>query len=171
MRKRIALCMAALVLALLGPGMALVVSRSFGLTMERERARALGEEAAIARAVALETASNRLNRYEASTLQKRYSSKEMAVYLLRDGEPITGEALPEAEKLPELLNTAARATLLDRPSERLLIAHALGDGVLLLAALDVAPVYALRRALMRGAALIVLLKSGAVRSDGRLIRR
>lgn len=139
MRKRIALCMAALVLALLGPGMALVVSRSFGLTMERERARALGEEAAIARAVALETASNRFDRYEASTLQTRYSSKEMAVYLLRDGEPITGEALPEAEKLPELLNTAARATLLDRPSERLLIAHALGDGVLLLAALDVAP--------------------------------
>ena len=134
MRKRIALCMAALVLALLGPGMALVVSRSFGLTMERERARALGEEAAIARAVALETASNRFDRYEASTLQTRYSSKEMAVYLLRDGEPITGEALPEAEKLPELLNTAARATLLDRPSERLLIAHALGDGVLLLAA-------------------------------------
>ena len=159
MRKRIALCMAALVLALLGPGMALVVSRSFGLTMERERARALGEEAAIARAVALETASNRFDRYEASTLQKRYSSKEMAVYLLRDGEPITGEALPEAEKLPELLNTAARATLLDRPGERLLIAHALGDGVLLLAALDVAPVYALRRALMRGAALIVLLGS------------
>ena len=159
MRKRIALCMAALVLALLGPGMALVVSRSFGLTMERERARALGEEAAIARAVALETASNRFDRYEASTLQTRYSSKEMAVYLLRDGEPITGEALPEAEKLPELLNTAARATLLDRLGERLLIAHALGDGVLLLAALDVAPVYALRRALMRGAALIVLLGS------------
>ena len=159
MRKRIALCMAALVLALLGPGMALVVSRSFGLTMERERARALGEEAAIARAVALETASNRFDRYEASTLQTRYSSKEMAVYLLRDGEPITGEALPEAEKLPELLNTTARATLLDRPGERLLIAHALGDGVLLLAALDVAPVYALRRALMRGAALIVLLGS------------
>ena len=151
MRKRIALCMAALVLALLGPGMALVVSRSFGLTMERERARALGEEAAIARAVALETASNRFDRYEASTLQTRYSSKEMAVYLLRNGEPITGEALPEAEKLSELLNTTARATLLDRPGERLLIAHALGDGVLLLAALDVAPVYALRRALMRGA--------------------
>ena len=103
MRKRIALCMVALVLTLLGPGMALVVSRSFALTMERERARALGEEAAIARAVALETASNRLDRYEASTLQTRYSSKEMAVYLLRNGEPITGEALPEAEKLPELL--------------------------------------------------------------------
>ena len=74
MRKRIALCMAALVLALLGPGMVLVVSRSFGLTMERERARALGEEAAIARAVALETAANRFDRYEASTLQTRYSS-------------------------------------------------------------------------------------------------
>lgn len=165
MRKRIALCMAALVLALLGPGMALVVSRSFSLTMERERARALGEEAAIARAVALETASNRLDRYEASTLQKRYSSKEMAVYLLRNGEPITGEALPEAEKLPELLNTAARATLLDRPGERLLIAHALGDGVLLLAALDVAPVYALRRALMRGAA------AGAIQVERRPAKR
>lgn len=56
MRKRIALCMVALVLTLLGPGMALVVSRSFALTMERERARALGEEAAIARALTLETA-------------------------------------------------------------------------------------------------------------------
>ncbi|MFR5795612.1 MAG: hypothetical protein ACLUI3_08755 [Christensenellales bacterium] len=36
-------------------------------------------------------ASNRFDRYEASTLQTRYSSKEMAVYLLRDGEPITGK--------------------------------------------------------------------------------
>lgn len=157
MRKRVALCMVALVLALLGPGMALVVSRSFALTMERERARALGEEAAISRAVLLENVLAAPERYTASMMQRRYSSAEMAVYLLQDGEPITGEAIPTAEKLPELLNTTARATLLDRPSERLLIAHALGDGITLLAALDVSPVYALRGELLRGAAALGLL--------------
>ena len=157
MRKRVALCMVALVLALLGPGMALVVSRSFALTMERERARALGEEAAIARAVTVETSLSSIDRYVASVMQNRYGSAEMAVYLLQDGEPITGEALPAAEKLPELLGTEERATLLDRPSERLLIAHALGRGVTLLAALDVSPVYALRGELLRGAAALGLL--------------
>lgn len=160
MRKRIALCMVALVLALLGPGMALVVSQSFALTMERERARALGEEAAIARAVALETASGDIGRQDASALQARYGSRELALYLLQDGEPMTGEALPTAEKLAELLNSETRATLLDRPSERLFIAHALGKGVTLLAALDVAPVYALRRELLRGAALLGLVGLG-----------
>ena len=139
MRKRIALCMVALVLALLGPGMALVVTRSFALTMERERVRALGEEAAIARAVALETASGSISGQDASALQARYGSRELTVYLLRDGEPITGEALPTAEKLTELLQTEARATLLDGPSENLFIAHALGGDIMLLAALDVAP--------------------------------
>ncbi|MFR6025630.1 MAG: hypothetical protein ACLUMK_03495 [Christensenellales bacterium] len=59
MRKRIALCMVALVLTLLGPGMALVVSRSL-LDDGAERARALGEEAAIARALTLETAEETL---------------------------------------------------------------------------------------------------------------
>lgn len=156
MRKRIALCMVALVLALLGPGMALVVTRSFALTMERERARALGEEAAIARAVALETASGSISGQDASALQARYGSRELTVYLLRDGEPITGEALPTAEKMTELLQTEARATLLDGPSENLFIAHALGGDVVLLAALDVAPVYALRRELLRGTALLGL---------------
>ena len=160
MRKRIALCMVALVLALLGPGMALVVSRSFALTMERERARALGEEAAIARAVALETASGQIGRQDASALQVRYGSRELALYLLQDGETITGEALPTAEKLAELLDTETRATLLDGPSERLFIAHALGGNVTLLAALDVAPVYALRRELLRGAALLGLVGLG-----------
>ena len=160
MRKRIALCMVALVLALLGPGMALVVSRSFALTMERERARALGEEAAIARAVALETASGDIGRRDASALQARYGSRELTLYLLQDGEPMTGEALPTAEKLAELLNTETRATLLDGQSERLFIAHALGGGVTLLAALDVAPVYALRRELLRGAALLGLVGMG-----------
>ena len=77
MRKRIALCMVALVLTLLGPGMALVVSRSFALTMERERARALGEEAAIARALTLETAEGNVGRSTASTLQTRYGSKRI----------------------------------------------------------------------------------------------
>lgn len=157
MRKRIALCMVALVLTLLGPGMALVVSRSFALTMERERARALGEEAAIARALTLETAEGNVGRSTASTLQTRYGSNELTIYLLQNGETITGEALPTVQKLPELLNTETRATLLDGVSERLLIAHALDREITLLTALDVSPVYALRRELMRGAAALGLI--------------
>ena len=157
MRKRIALCMVALVLTLLGPGMALVVSRSFALTMERERARALGEEAAIARALTLETAEGNVGRSTASTLQTRYGSSELTIYLLQNGETITGEALPTVQKLPELLNTETRATLLDGESERLLIAHALDGEITLLTALDVSPVYALRRELLRGAAALGLI--------------
>ena len=157
MRKRIALCMVALVLTLLGPGMALVVSRSFALTMERERARALGEEAAIARALTLETAEENVGRSTASTLQTRYGSNELTIYLLQNGETITGEALPTVQKLPELLNTETRATLLDGVSERLLIAHVLDGEITLLTALDVSPVYALRRELLRGAAALGLI--------------
>lgn len=157
MRKRIALCMVALVLTLLGPGMALVVSRSFALTMERERARALGEEAAIARALTLETAEGNIGRSTASTLQTRYGSNELTIYLLQNGETITGEALPTVQKLPELLNTETRATLLDGVSERLLIAHALDGEITLLTALDVSPVYALRREWLRGAAALGLI--------------
>ena len=157
MRKRIALCMVALVLTLLGPGMALVVSRSFALTMERERARALGEEAAIARALTLETAEGNVGRSTASTLQTRYGSNEVTIYLLQNGETITGEGLPTVQKLPELLNTETRATLLDGVSERLLIAHALDGEITLLTALDVSPVYALRRELLRGAAALGLI--------------
>ena len=157
MRKRIALCMVALVLTLLGPGMALVVSRSFALTMERERARALGEEAAIARALTLETAEGNVGRSTASTLQSRYGANELTIYLLQNGETITGEALPTVQKLPELLNTETRATLLDGVSERLLIAHALDGEITLLTALDVSPVYALRRELLRGAAALGLI--------------
>lgn len=157
MRKRIALCMVALVLTLLGPGMALVVSRSFALTMERERARALGEEAAIARALTLETAEGNVGRSTASTLQTRYGSNELTIYLLQNGETITGEALPTVQKLSELLNTETRATLLDGVSERLLIAHALDGEITLLTALDVSPVYALRRELLRGAAALGLI--------------
>lgn len=157
MRKRIALCMVALVLTLLGPGMALVVSRSFALTMERERARALGEEAAIARALTLEAAEGNVGRSTASTLQTRYGSNELTIYLLQNGETITGEALPTVQKLPELLNTETRATLLDGVSERLLIAHALDGEITLLTALDVSPVYALRRELLRGTAALGLI--------------
>ena len=157
MRKRIALCMVALVLTLLGLGMALVVSRSFALTMERERARALGEEAAIARALTLETAEGNVGRSTASTLQTRYGSNELTIYLLQNGETITGEMLPTVQKLPELLNTETRATLLDGVSERLLIAHALDGEITLLTALDVSPVYALRRELLRGAAALGLI--------------
>ena len=149
--------MVALVLTLLGLGMARVVSRSFALTMERERARALGEEAAIARALTLETAEGNVGRSTASILQTRYGSNELTIYLLQNGETITGEALPTVQKLPELLNTETRATLLDGVSERLLIAHALDGEITLLTALDVSPVYALRRELLRGAAALGLI--------------
>lgn len=168
MRKRIALCMVALVLTLLGPGMALVVSRSFALTMERERARALGEEAAIARALTLETAEGNVGRSTASTLQTRYGSNELTIYLLQNGETITGEALPTVQKLPELLNTETRATLLDGASERLLIAHALDGEITLLTALDVSPVYALRRELLRGSGGAGPDRSGSGRGAGHL---
>ena len=157
MRKRIALCMVALVLTLLGPGMAVVVARSLAWTLERERARARGEEAAIARALTLETAEGNVGRSTASTLQTRYGSNELTIYLLQNGETITGEALPTVQKLPELLNTETRATLLDGVSERLLIAHALDGEITLLTALDVSPVYALRRELLRGAAALGLI--------------
>ena len=125
--------------------------------MERERARALGEEAAIARALTLETAEGNVGRSTASTLQTRYGSNELTIYLLQNGETITGEALPTVQKLPELLNTETRATLLDGGSERLLIAHALDGEITLLTALDVSPVYALRRELLRGAAALGLI--------------
>ena len=70
------------------------------------------------------------------------------------------------QKLPELLNTETRATLLDGPGERLLIAHALGDEITLPTALDVAPVYALRRELLRGAALLGPAGIGSGRGAG-----
>ena len=114
MRKRIALCMVALVLTLLGPGMALVVTRSFALTMERERARALGEEAAIARALTLETAEGNVGRSTASTLQTRYGSNELTIYLLQNGEqfqtdetnfvPDTARNLLRLKIIPEIQN-------------------------------------------------------------------
>lgn len=118
---------------------------------------ALGEEAAIARALTLETAEGNVGRSAASTLQTRYGSNELTIYLLQNGETITGEALPTVQKLPELLNTETRATLLDGVSERLLIAHALDGEITLLTALDVSPVYALRRELLRGAAALGLI--------------
>lgn len=73
------------------------------------------------------------------------------------------------QKLPELLNTETRATLLDGVSERLLIAHALDGEITLLTALDVSPVYALRRAIAAGqAAALGLIRSGSGRGAGHL---
>lgn len=91
MRKRIALCMVALVLTLLGPGMALVVSRSFALTMERERARALGEEAAIARALTLETAEGNRWPIRCFNFADAVWLKRLTIYLLQNGETITAK--------------------------------------------------------------------------------
>ena len=54
MRTKIAAAMTALAMLLFPLGAWMIVSRSFDLTMERERARALSEEAAISRAVSME---------------------------------------------------------------------------------------------------------------------
>ena len=54
MRTRIVAAMTALALLLFPLGAFMIVSRCFDLTMARERERALSEETAIARAVAME---------------------------------------------------------------------------------------------------------------------
>ena len=74
---RIAAAMTALALLLFPLGAWMIVSRAFDLTMERERARALSEEAAIARAVAMEISGADAQKLYAvaSGLQGRYGSQ------------------------------------------------------------------------------------------------
>lgn len=149
MRTKIAAAMTALALLLFPLGAMMIVSHSFDLTMERERARALSEEAAIARAVSMEIAGkSREELYAvASGLQARYGSSALTVALLYRGAPMAGAQIGGADALEELTNTAARATLLDGPSQTLYIAHRLSDDLTLLLASDVSAVYALRREL------------------------
>jgi len=149
MRTKIAAAMTALALLLFPLGAMMIVSHSFDLTMERERARALSEEAAIARAVSMEIAGkSREELYAvASGLQARYGSSALTVALLYRGAPMAGAQIGGADALEELTNTAARATLLDGPSQTLYIAHRLSDDLALLLASDVSAVYALRREL------------------------
>ena len=157
MRKRIAAAMTALVLLLFPLGAMLIVSRSFDLTMEQERARALSEEAAIARAVALEIgASDDTEQLfsVAQGVQARYGSDSLTVMLVYHGAPMAGRLLPEG--LDALLSTQGRATLLCKDAQTLYIAHRLSDALVLLLGSDVSAVYALRRELALWAGLLSL---------------
>ena len=146
---RIAAAMTALALLLFPLGALMIVHQGFSLTMERERTRALSEEAAIARAVALEAAAgDRETLYAvASGLQRRYGSDSLAVALLYRGAPMAGAQTGDAQGLDALIGTQGRATLLDRKSETLYIAHRLSSDLTLLLASDVSAVYDFRREL------------------------
>ena len=157
MRKRIAAAMTALALLLFPLGAMMIVSRSFDLTMEQERARALSEEAAIARAVALEIGAASATEHlfsVAQGVQARYGSDSLTVMLVYHGAPMAGRALPDG--LEALLSTQGRATLLCKDTKTLYIAHRLNDALVLLLGSDVSAVYALRRELALWAGLLSL---------------
>lgn len=157
MRKRIAAAMTALALLLFPLGAMMIVSRSFDISMEQARARALSEEAAVARAVALEIgAAGDTQRLfpVAQGLQARYGSESLSVMLVYHGEAMAGRSLPQG--LDDLLTTQGRATLLDGASQTLYIAHRLSDSLVLLLGSDVSAVYALRQELAIWAGVLSL---------------
>ena len=149
MRTQIVAAMTALVLLLFPLGAFMIVHQGFSLTMERERARALSEEAAIARAVALELSGKSKEGVftTASFLQRRYGSKALSVALVYRGETMAGNERPQVQGMEELLETQGRATLLDSSTQKLFIAHKLSDDLTLLLASDVSAVYEFRREL------------------------
>lgn len=149
MRTQIVAAMTALVLLLFPLGAFMIVHQGFSLTMERERARALSEEAAIARAVALELSGKSKEGVftTASSLQRRYGSRALSVALVYRGEMMAGNERPQVQGMEELLETQGRATLLDSSTQKLFIAHKLSDDLTLLLASDVSAVYEFRREL------------------------
>lgn len=146
MRGRIAAAMALLALVLFPLGAWMIVNQSFDLAMERERTRALSEEAAIARAVTLEiTDTDYETLYAAASgVQRRYGSDTLNVALVYRGALMAGSQAPYTLKLDELMATEGRATLLDGEAQTLYIAHRLNDDLALLLASDVSAVYRLR---------------------------
>lgn len=149
MRTKIAAAMTALALLLFPLGAFMIVHQGFSLTMERERTRALSEEAAIARAVALEIAGDTKEALftTASGLQRRYGSQSLSVALVYRGEMMAGGKRPQVLGIEELLETQGRATLLDGTAQKLYIAHKLSDELTLLLSSDVSAVYDFRREL------------------------
>ncbi|MGN0776174.1 MAG: sensor histidine kinase [Candidatus Ventricola sp.] len=158
MRTRIAAAMTALALLLFPLGALMIVSRCFDLTMARERERALSEEAAIARAVAMEIGTGDLETLYAvaSGAQRRYGSDSLGVALVYRGAVMAGAQIAQADGLERLLQTAGRATLLRGEAQTLYIAHRLTDDLTLLLSSDVSQVYALRRELAVWAGMLSL---------------
>ena len=149
MRTRIAAAMTALALLLFPLGAFMLVSRSFDLTMVRERERALSEEAAIARAVAMEVSGKPKEALfsVASGLQERYGSQALYVMMLYHGQGMAGAVIPKTQEMQDLIATQGRATLLDGGNQQLYIAHRFNSELTLLIASDVSAVYFLRRQL------------------------
>lgn len=159
MRTKIAAAMTALALLLFPLGAFMIVHQGFYLTMERERTRALSEEAAIARAVAMEIAGGSQETLfsAASGLQRRYGSQTLDVALVYRGEMMAGAKRPQAKVTDELLATESRATLLDGEVKMLYIAHKLSEDLTLLLSSDVSDVYAFRRELAVWAGMLSLV--------------
>ena len=145
MQKRILAAMLVLVL-LIPSGMAMVVSRYFQLTLERERSRALNEEAAIARAVYTETAG--MDRDElftfATSVAPRYDSASLHVTMLYYGQPMANDTIPNCVRLSKLLESSGRATLLPEGEQRLYVMHRISNELSLLVSSDVSGLYELR---------------------------
>ena len=166
MKRRIAMAVTALALLLLPLGAMLIVSHSFELSMEQERNRALSEEAAIARAIALEIGSGDREKLfsVAQGVQGRYGSDTLDVMLVYHGAAMAGASLPKGEQMAALLSTQGRATLLSSETQALYISHRLNDSLVLLLESDVSAVYALRRDLGIWAGLLSL--TGVLLSGG-----
>lgn len=159
MRTRIAAAMTVLALLLFPLGALMIVSRCFDLTMERERTRALSEETAIARAVAMEIGEGSMETLYAvaSGAQRRYGSETLRVALVYRGAVMAGAQVAYADGLETLIGTQGRATLLSGKTRTLYIAHRLTDSLTLLLSSDVSQVYALRRELAVWAGLLSLM--------------
>lgn len=159
MKRKMAIFMA-LIALIVFPISAFSVSRAcFSLTMERERNRALSEEAAISRAIAIEISGKSISSLFsfASTLQSKYGSGSLNVYLLYNSRPMAGAVLPESKNIENLIKTGGRATLLDGENQLLLIAHRLSDEITLVVSSSVAPVYQLSADLMHFSAVISIV--------------
>ena len=158
MRTRIAAAMTALALLLFPLGAFMIVSRCFDLTMARERERALSEETAIARAVAMEIGDGGMDTLYAVAFgaQRRYGSESLRVALVYRGSVMAGAQVAYDDGLEQLLQTTGRATLLSRTTRTLYIAHRLTGDLTLLLSSDVSRVYALRRELALWAGMLSL---------------
>jgi len=154
--RRMTVAMIALVLLVFPIGMGMIVTRCFHLSMDREIERALSEEAAIARAVAMEIGQGERETLfsVAQSAQGRYGSASLRVLLVNHGAVMAGAALPDVPNIDELLAASGRATLLDGGTQTLCIAHDLSDELTLLLVSDVSPVYALRERLALWAAAL-----------------